>query len=144
MNRLLLAVAVLLISTTMNAQSKGEKEVAAAVEMLRKAMIDGSETKLNNLAADMLTYGHSSGKIETKAEFVSTLATGKSDFVTIDLTDQTIQVNGDVAIVRHSLAAQTNDGGKPGEVNLRILTVWQKQKGGWKMVARQAVKPPAN
>ena len=144
MNKLLLAIAVLFISTTMHAQTKGEKEVAAAVETLRKAMIDGSETALNNIAADILTYGHSSGKIETKAEFVGTLVSGKSDFVSIDLTGQTIQVSGDVAIVRHSLSAKTNDGGKPGEVNLRILTVWQKQKGGWKMVARQAVKPPAN
>ncbi|PZR22469.1 MAG: DUF4440 domain-containing protein [Citrobacter freundii] len=144
MNRLLLAIAVLIISTTVNAQSKGEKEVAAAVETLRKAMIDGSEAVLNNIAADVLTYGHSSGKIETKAEFVGTLVSGKSDFVSINITDQTIQVSGDVAIVRHTLSAKTNDGGKPGEVNLKVLTVWQKQKGGWKMVARQAVKPPAN
>jgi ketosteroid isomerase-like protein len=141
MNKLLLAIAVLFTTLTMHAQTKQEKEVAAAVEILRKAMIDGSETALNNIAADILTYGHSSGKIETKQEFVSTLVSGKSDFVSIDLTDQTIQVNGDVAIVRHLLSAQTNDGGKPGEVKLKILTVWQKQKGGWKMVARQAVKP---
>jgi ketosteroid isomerase-like protein len=137
----LLAIAVLFTTLTMHAQTKQEKEVAAAVETLRKAMIDGSETALNNIAADILTYGHSSGKVETKQEFVSTLVSGKSDFVSIDLTDQTIQVNGDVAIVRHLLSAQTNDGGKPGEVKLKILTVWQKQKGGWKMVARQAVKP---
>jgi ketosteroid isomerase-like protein len=141
MNKLLLAIAVLFTTLTMHAQTKQEKEVAAAVETLRKAMIDGSETALNNIAADILTYGHSSGKVETKQEFVSTLVSGKSDFVSIDLTDQTIQVNGDVAIVRHLLSAQTNDGGKPGEVKLKILTVWQKQKGGWKMVARQAVKP---
>jgi ketosteroid isomerase-like protein len=140
MNKLLLAIAVLLISTTMNAQTKREKEVADAVETLRKAMVDGNESSLNNIAADALSYGHSGGKVETKAEFVSTLASGKSDFVTIDLTDQTIQVSNDVAIVRHTLSAKTNDGGKPGEVHLKIMTVWQYQKGGWKMLARQAVK----
>jgi ketosteroid isomerase-like protein len=140
MYRLILAIAVLLMTTTMNAQSKQEKDVADAVEKLRKAMVDGDSITLSNLAADDLTYGHSSGKVETKADFVGTIASGKSDFVTIDLTEQTIQVSKDVAIVRHRLSAKTNDGGKPGEVNLKIMTVWQKMKGGWKMLARQAVK----
>lgn len=140
MNKLLLAIALMLFTTTMNAQSKSEKEVAEAVETLRKAMVDGNGAVLKDIAADALTYGHSSGKIEDKAEFVNTIATGKSDFVSIDLKDQTIQISNDVAIVRHTFFAKTNDGGKPGEVNLKILTVWQKQKGGWKLLARQAVK----
>ncbi|HEU5167922.1 MAG TPA: hypothetical protein VFU29_20400 [Chitinophagaceae bacterium] len=42
--------------------------------------------------------------------------------------------------VRHILKTKTNDGVKPGEVNLRILLIWQKQRGGWKLPARQAVK----
>lgn len=138
--KITLAIAILLTTATMNAQSKKEKQVADAVETLRKAMVDGDGAVLNNIAADQLTYGHSSGKIETKQEFVETLTSGKSDFVTIDLKDQTIEVSGDVAIVRHLLSAKTNDGGKPGEVTLKILTVWQKMKGGWKMLARQAVK----
>jgi len=140
MYKLILAVAVLLIAIPMNAQTKQEKEVAAAVEQLRKAMVDADSVVLSNLANDKLTYGHSSGKVETKTDFVGTIVSGKSDFVTIDLTDQTIQVSKDVAIVRHKLSAKTNDDGKPGEVNLKILTVWQKIKGNWKMLARQAVK----
>ncbi|MBN8876645.1 MAG: nuclear transport factor 2 family protein [Sphingobacteriales bacterium] len=140
MYKLILAVAVSLIAIPMNAQTKQEKEVAAAVEQLRKAMVDADSVVLSNLADDKLTYGHSSGKVETKTDFVGTIVSGKSDFVTIDLTDQTIQVSKDVAIVRHKLSAKTNDDGKPGEVNLKILTVWQKIKGNWKMLARQAVK----
>ncbi|TXJ25974.1 MAG: nuclear transport factor 2 family protein [Chitinophagaceae bacterium] len=140
MYKLILAVAVSLIAIPMSAQTKQEKEVAAAVEQLRKAMVDADSVVLSNLADDKLTYGHSSGKVETKTDFVGTIVSGKSDFVTIDLTDQTIQVSKDVAIVRHKLSAKTNDDGKPGEVNLKILTVWQKIKGSWKMLARQAVK----
>lgn len=140
MYKLSLAVALLLITLTMNAQSKQEKEVADAVEKLRKAMVDADSVALSDLTADGLTYGHSGGNVETKADFVRTLVSGKSDFVTIALTDQTIQVSKDMAIVRHKLSATTNDGGKPGEVHLKILSVWQKTKGGWKMWARQAVK----
>ena len=140
MYRMILAIAVLLITNTMNAQSKSEKEVADATEKLRKAMVDGDSAALADVAAETLSYGHSSGFVEGRKEFIEKFVTGKSDFVTIDLTEQTIQVSGDVAIVRHMLSAKTNDNGKPGEVHLKVLLVWQKMKGKWKMLARQAVK----
>ena len=130
-----------IINSTM-AQTKEETAVTAAVETLRKAMIDGDKAGLQNITADQLSYGHSSGKIEDKATFVDNIATGKSDFVTIDLTNQTIAVAGDAAIVRHVLTATTNDNGTAGNVKLSILLVWQKQKGQWKLLARQAVKVP--
>ena len=122
------------------AQSKEEAAVTAAVENLKKAMIDGDKAGLQNITADQLSYGHSSGRVEDKATFVDNIVSGKSDFVTIDLTNQTIAISGDAAIVRHTLAATTNDGGNPGSVKLNILLIWQKQKGQWKLLARQAVK----
>lgn len=121
------------------AQSKQEKQVAAAVEHLRKAMVDGNRADLESSVSNKLSYGHSGGHVEGKAEFVEKIVTGKSDFLTIDLTEQTISVSGKVAVVRHILTAKTNDNGKPGNVQLKILTVWQKKKGSWKLLARQAV-----
>ncbi len=122
------------------AQAQPEKEVAAAVEAFRTAMVSADRAALDNLAAPQLSYGHSSGKIEGKAEFVETIASGKSDFVSIDLTDDNITVVGNTAIARHKLAAQTNDGGNPGNVNLGVMLVWQKNKGKWQLLARQAFK----
>lgn len=128
-----------IINGTM-AQSKEDAAVNAAVENLKKAMVDGDKAGLEKVTADKLSYGHSSGKIEDKATFVDNIVSGKSDFVTIELTNQTVSVSGDAAIVRHTLSATTNDNGNPGNVKLNILLVWQKQKGQWKLLARQAVK----
>ncbi len=128
------------VLTTVFAQSKDETAVASAVEALKKAMIDADKTALENIAADALSYGHSNGKVEDKAEFVRAIVSGESDFVTINLTEQTIKIAGNAAIVRHKLSATTNNSGKPGTANLALLMVWQKQKGGWKLLARQAVK----
>ena len=72
----------------------------------------------------------------------SHLLSGASDFVTIAITDQTVKIVGNSAIVRHTLTADTNDSGKPGKVTIKILGVWQKQAGEWKLLARQAVRPP--
>ena len=125
---------------TTNAQSQAEKKVSEAVESLRNAMINADKNALENLVADKLSYGHSGGAVDDKKTFVEKIVSGQSDFVTIDLSEQTISISGNTAIIRHILKAKTNDGGKPGEVNLRILLIWQKQNGGWKLLARQAVK----
>ena len=116
--------------------------VAAAAEQLRVAMVDPTAAGLDALVANDLSYGHSGGKVDTKASFIADLVDGRSDFVTIAITDQTIKVIDDVALVRHTLTADTNDAGKPGKVTIKILGVWQKQGGQWKLLARQAVRPP--
>ena len=136
----LLLITCLSVLNTAFAQSKDETAVASTVEALKKAMIDADKTALENIAADDLSYGHSAGKIEDKAEFVRAIVSNESDFVTINLTDQTIKIAGNVAIVRHKLAATTNNNGQPGTAKLSVLLVWQKQKGDWKLLARQAVK----
>ncbi len=136
-----LLVCCLCFSMMTMAQSKAEKKVAAAVEKLRIAMIDGNEAALNAIAADSLSYGHSGGHVEGKKEFVDKIVSGKSDFVTIELNEQTIMVSGSTAVVRHMLNAKTNDSGKPGEVHLKVLLIFQKQHKQWKLLARQAVKP---
>jgi ketosteroid isomerase-like protein len=128
------------VSMATNAQDKDAKQVAAAVEALRTAMVSGNRSQLEAIAASHLTYGHSSGLIEDKAAFVEAIASGQSDFVSITLTDQTIQVEDEIALVRHKLDGQTNNGGKPGTAKLGVLLVWQKQQGKWKLLARQAFK----
>ncbi len=124
------------------AQTKAEKQVSDAVETLKKAMIDGDKQQLENITAADLSYGHSGGKIEDKAAFVQALVSGASDFITIDLTNQTVKVVGKTALVRHNLTATTKDNGVPGNPHLGVLLVWQKEKGGWKLLARQAFKLP--
>jgi hypothetical protein len=136
----ILAILLLLTTSLIQAQTKKEKAVNNAVEKLRLAMIDGNRSMLEELSAENLSYGHSGGHIDDKKEFVEKIASGKSDFVSIELSEQTISISGKVAIVRHILKAKTNDGGKPGDVHLRILLVWEKKGGKWKLLARQAVK----
>jgi hypothetical protein len=121
-------------------QTKDERKIGKVVERLRLAMIDANRSELEELVSEKLSYGHSGGAVDSKTDFVEKIVSGRSDFVTIELADQTISVSGKTALVRHKLNATTNDSGKPGEVHLLVLLVWQKQKGKWKLLARQAVK----
>ncbi len=131
----LMAIAVL-------GQKKDDTQaVTDAVEKLRSAMISGERSALESLIVPELTYGHSGGHIDDAKEFVEKLVSKKSDFLTIDITDQNVSIVGNTAIVRHHFYATTADLGKaPGDVTLDILLVWTKIKKDWKLLARQAVK----
>lgn len=122
-----------------------QKRLEEKVSALSDAMIKGDRDALLALSATQLSYGHSSGAMEDQTAFVEKIASGKSDFVTIDLREQTITISGDTALVRHTLNADIKDGGVPNTIELGILLVWQKQAGEWKLLARQAFKfPPKN
>jgi hypothetical protein len=138
--KIFFSVLILGLSVTVSAQSKDEKQVAAAVQQLRQAMIDANKQQLEEVTADNLSYGHSSGKIEGKSSFVESLVTGFSDFLTMDLTNQNIIMSGNTALVRHNLSGNVKDNGVPNTVKLGVLLVWQKQHGKWKLLARQAYK----
>ncbi|OIN58269.1 nuclear transport factor 2 family protein [Arsenicibacter rosenii] len=140
--KMLLAIALIAVVCTANAATKGDdkKDVEQAVEKLRQGMLNGDRATLESVAAEELSYGHSNGRVEDKKEFVEAFVSGTSDFKTIELTDQTVTVSGNTAWVRHKLYGETNDKGVPGTAKISILTVWVKQKGTWKLFARQAVK----
>ena len=73
-------------------QTGKEGAVSAAVEALRKAMIAADQSGLEKLTMAELSYGHSSGKLENKAEFIEALTSGKSGFSAIELSGQTVSV----------------------------------------------------
>lgn len=140
MKKFFFMISSLTIVLAASAQSKEESAVAATIQLLNNAMVDADRIKLDALVSSALSYGHSSGLVEDKQAFMEKIVSGKSDFVSIILSEQTINVQRKTAIVRHILKAQTNDGGKAGEVQLKILQVWQKEGKSWKLLARQAVK----
>lgn len=122
------------------AMAQSSNKIETAVENLRLAMINPSKENLEPLLMDELSYGHSGGKIEDKASLMNNLLTGNSDFVEIALSNQQITLVKNVAIVRHTLIAQTNDKGVAADIKIHVLTTWVKSKNQWKLLARQAIK----
>lgn len=151
MKRYLMAVLLIVTGFVIQAQTpmvliadaKAETKVAAAVEKLRVAMLSGVRKDLESVLSDDLAYGHSSGKVETKAEFVEAIVSRTSDFKSIDLEDQNINVQGKLAIVRHILNGETNDGGKKGNVRLGIVLVFKQVNNQWQLCSRNAFRVAA-
>jgi len=146
-NIILLLFPLLIIGCTGNrqqtVQSKAsEADVAAAVNQLMKGIADADENILKSITADELVYGHSSGKVQNKSEFIAEIVSGQPfRYMNIALSDQTIQMSGDAAVVRHIFTADTQSpDGTPGNLKLGIMQIWQLQNGKWKLLARQAYK----
>lgn len=122
--------------------SEDENAVAAAVDSLVKGILNADRNLLEDIASEALSYGHSAGRIENKAEFVDYLLNAPFDFLSVNTTNQTITVSGDNAIVRHTFTAKATNSGKPVDINLGVLLVWRKESGQWKLFARQGYKVP--
>ncbi|MCJ7467723.1 MAG: nuclear transport factor 2 family protein [Maribacter sp.] len=115
-------------------------QVVRVIEALSKAMVNRDSNSLENLTLDGMTYGHSSGKIETKDEFIDEVVNGLFDFISIEPSEQTIYVLDDTAVVRHIFNAQATNDGTPVTIRIGNMMVLKKQHDQWKILARQAYK----
>ena len=134
------ALALAVTSLPAHAESADEAAVRKAIDDLTKAMMAADKAKLEALTADQLSYGHSSGRVETKAEFVGVIAGKKTIYKSITLTDPTVSVVGNNAIARHTFAAEVEAGGQASSPKIGVLQVWVKDGGAWKLLARQAFR----
>ena len=146
LSNFVLALALLIGSPLVSAQSSDEAAVAQAVDAFRKAVIAKDRGQLDALLADQLSYWHSDGRLENKAIIITDAMSKRAVYKSIDLTNQTIHLKGDLAIVRHNFTGESEREGKIVETKLGVFMVWQKQAGSWKLLARQALpfqKAPA-
>jgi ketosteroid isomerase-like protein len=122
------------------AAATDEAAVTQAVEALRKATLTQDKAQLETLAADQVSYGHSSGVVQNKAELIDGVMTRKGTVKSIDFPELKVSVVGNAAIARHLWISEGETDGKPITTKIGVVQVWQKQDGGWKLLARQGYK----
>ena len=123
-------------------QQTTETNIVVAVNQLIKGMTDADESILESILASELVYGHSNGRVQNKSEFIAEILSGQPFvYVSIEPLEQTIQLSGDVAVVRHIMTAETkNPNGESGSLRIGNMLVWRLQSGTWKLLARQAYR----
>ena len=139
-----LAVPGLLLSGFSGAEaSADEAAVTAAVETLRKGLLEPDKAKLEQVASPQISYGHSDGRAETKEQFINGVMTRKQTVKSLAFPDLKVTVVGNAAIARHIYLAESELDGKATTTKIGALQVWQKQDGAWKLLARQGFRLPA-
>jgi len=121
--------------------ANSEKEnVSNTVNALYGAMVDPNKQILELYTTDDLSYGHSSGTLEDKDKFIDEVLNGSFDYLSIIPDNQTINISGKNAVVRHLFKAKGSIDGKVTDVQIGVLMVFQKKNDLWKLLARQAYK----
>ncbi|MFD2099224.1 nuclear transport factor 2 family protein [Flagellimonas iocasae] len=116
-------------------------DVEKAIVKFNNAMVNADSIQLVDLVSNELTYGHSSGLVQNKREFIDDVIHGPFNFSMIQNPDQSIHMVGGTAIVRHVFEAKATNEGKTVDIRIGNMQVYQKsQDGDWKLLARQAFK----
>jgi ketosteroid isomerase-like protein len=140
---LALGASGLLLSGAASADAADEAAVAQGVETLRKALLEADKAKLEQVSSGQISYGHSDGRVQTKEEFIHGVMTRKQTVKSLAFPELKVAVVGNAAVVRHIYLSDSVLEGKATTTRIGALQVWQKQDGGWKLLARQGFRLPA-
>lgn len=115
-------------------------EVLDALELWRRAMLEKDLTALDAVLHPDVSYSHSNALNETKAEALGKLPGSTAQAIRI--TDPTVRVYGDTALVKAKIDFKNLVDGDTEHVPLDVLHVFLRDDSGWRMVGRQATRRP--
>lgn len=114
---------------------QAEKEWAAAVTAKDFAKVD-------KILADGLIYAHSTGIVETKAEYMAKVRGGTQNYDAIDHSKIQIKVYGNTAVAHSHVRMTGTNASGPFDNKLMMMHFWVKEGGAWKLAAHQTTLLP--
>jgi len=103
-------------------------------------MLEKDLTALDAVLHPDVSYSHSNALNETKAEALGKLPGSTAQAIRI--TDPTVRVYGDTALVKAKIDFKNLVDGDTEHVPLDVLHVFLRDDSGWRMVGRQATRRP--
>jgi uncharacterized protein (TIGR02246 family) len=134
MKKLILA---LFFAWTLSAASS-DKDVLAALDGWKQAMLHSDVAAMDKVLHKDLTFTHSSGGEQKKADVLEAVAHPKYKTDSIEFSDTTVRTYGDTAIVKTNVTMTSSPNGTARTSKLIVLNVFVKTPQGWQLVARQA------
>ncbi len=112
-----------------------------AMQQLDKALLQKDETVLKSVLHKDLSFGHSNGWIQTKADILNDFAIGKLTYNKFENKSSAIvTISKKYATVKTNTNAEGVVNGTAFKLTLHIMQFWIKTKNGWQLIARQSAK----
>jgi Domain of unknown function (DUF4440) len=123
------------------AQSKDEKELTEKTYLLSHTIFGTKDSAtLEKLCAQTVSYGHSHGNLQNRAELIKGVTNNKSVYTDTAVSAIKIFIQDKTAIVRYLFKAKENKkDGTVTDLDFSMMLVWVKEKKDWKLMGRQAV-----
>jgi len=122
-----------------NAQTEEEK-LTTTLKEFHQALVNKNTTSVNQQTDKALSYGHSNGWVETKADVIKDLETGYLVYHSFKEDSLKITINESIANVRFVADISATMNGNDTNVHLKVLEVWVKKGKRWILFARQGVR----
>lgn len=135
-----LITATLLFVSFVGLAQTAEEKLTATVKEFHQALVNKNTVSINQQTDKALSFGHSNGWIETKADLIKDLETGYISYGEIREDSITIAMSDNLANFRFKADITVTMKGTTSNVKLRVLEVWVKKSNRWMLFARQAVK----
>jgi hypothetical protein len=119
--------------------SPQQTEVMMRMLVLRNALINKDSAALDDVLASDVSYGHTSGLIQTEAQLIRSVMSKDQDYQNIIPSDINIRIYDNTGVVTMKSTVIMNYQGKPLNMDMYVTLVWIK-KNKWQLVARQSVK----
>ena len=122
-------------------KSKVRSRVEHAIGVMKRCSVrEGalSRTEKNHAAGERVNEG----ELEDKTKFIDGVMTRKATVKSLEWPELTVQIVGSSAIARHLWVAESELDGKVTNTKIGVIQVWQKQDGGWKLLARASWRLP--
>ena len=120
--------------------ASGDDAIRDAEKRWSTAVMKKDLGVLDNIFMPDLIYAHSTGKIESKQEYIDRLKGGAQRYDTINHESTKVVLHGDSAVA-HSIVRMTGiSNGQPFNDHVMMMHLWVKQGGAWKLAAHQTTK----
>lgn len=136
----LLLVALHGIATAQN--NKLEQAITKLEAEWVDALIKVDTAALERLYSDQLTYTHSSGTTDTKAEYIANLKTGRTKYESLVREDVKVRIFGNTVLHTSKTNYKLVNNGQPQSFSVKMLHVWVKEGKSWRLVAHQTTRLP--
>ncbi len=100
----------------------------------------GDWDALDAALAEDLTYVHSTARLESKAEHVANLRSGRPHYRGIAPRERRARVHGGVGVVNGVSEMHVERDGKEQRFTVRYLAVYAKAGEHWRMIAWQSTR----
>ncbi len=140
---LIAGLILFLLASSLGAQNDPgnmEQQVINAQTARFSAMIQADGEKLDKLLSDDLSYSHTTGWTETKAEFLSTVNSGKLNYLSMSSKDLNVRIYGNLAVLTGLADVKITHSKGQAEFTIRFLEVQKKSDDTWQLIAWQSVK----
>jgi ketosteroid isomerase-like protein len=143
-NRLLaLLIGVCALAPALAASPKLASDELLSIEADRfRATVAGDFAALDFRLAEDLSYCHSTGKCETKAEYLGSLRSGSTRYRKLELVSARVRRYGEIAILNGQVRVDAEMAGNQVIARLAYTDVYRRERGRWRLIAWHSSRMP--